>query len=68
MPFIWDDLDYMMIDETEKYDRSRFVIARKLFVTPSTFTHKVSDFICVIEMLRLLFKFNTCFTLFSGGD
>lgn len=33
MPLIWDDNKYMLIDEDDQYDKNRFVIARKLFVT-----------------------------------
>lgn len=33
MPFIWDDNQYMLLDEEDQYDKSRFVIARKLFIT-----------------------------------
>lgn len=33
MPFIWDDNQYMLVDEADDYDKNRFVIARKLFVT-----------------------------------
>lgn len=33
MPFIWDDNQYMLVDEADEYDRNRFVIARKLFIT-----------------------------------
>lgn len=33
MPLIWDDNQYMLIDDDDKYDENRFVIAKKLFVT-----------------------------------
>lgn len=33
MPLIWDDNQYKLIDEEDEYDKNRFVIARKLFVT-----------------------------------
>lgn len=33
MPFIWDDNQYQLVDDEEEYDKSRFVIARKLFVS-----------------------------------
>lgn len=33
MPFIWDDNQYLLVDDEEKYDTNRYVIARKLFVT-----------------------------------
>lgn len=33
MPLIWDDNQYMLVDENDEYDKNRFVIARKLFVT-----------------------------------
>lgn len=33
MPLIWDDNQYMLIDEDDEYDKNRFVIARKLFIT-----------------------------------
>lgn len=42
MPFIWDDGKYLLVDELEQYDKSRFVIARKLFVTP-TLRNEVSS-------------------------
>lgn len=32
MPFIWDDWEWKLIGDHVDYDRSRFVIARKLFV------------------------------------
>lgn len=35
MPFIWDDNQYFLVDDEDEYDRSRFVIARKLFITPN---------------------------------
>lgn len=33
MPFLWDDNQYKLVDEDDEYDKGRFVIARKLFVT-----------------------------------
>lgn len=33
MPFIWDDNQYLLVDDEDEYDRSRYVIARKLFVS-----------------------------------
>lgn len=33
MPLIWDDNQYQLIDDDDEYDKNRFVIARKLFVT-----------------------------------
>lgn len=33
MPFIWDDNLYHFVDDEDEYDKSRFVIVRKLFVT-----------------------------------
>lgn len=35
MPFIWDDNQYFLKDDEDTWDKSRFVIARKLFVTPN---------------------------------
>lgn len=37
MPFIWDDNKWLMLDEEDEYDKTRFVIVRKLFVTPKNF-------------------------------
>lgn len=42
MPFIWDDERYSWVDEDEKYDKKRFVVVRKLFVTPNTHNSEVS--------------------------
>lgn len=36
MPFIWDDLEWMLIDDEDKYDKSRFVVVRTLHVKLST--------------------------------
>lgn len=33
MPFLWDDNQYMLVDEADEYDKNRFVVARKLYVT-----------------------------------
>lgn len=54
MPFIWDDNRYFLVDDEEKYDKKRFVIARKLFVKPKddksmvsiTIPFYVSNFLC----------------------
>ncbi|XP_055297566.1 uncharacterized protein LOC129566055 [Sitodiplosis mosellana] len=35
MPFIWDDSEWMLIDNEDSYDKSRFVVARKLCVRPT---------------------------------
>lgn len=43
MPFVWDDQNYYLKDEEEEYDKSRFVIVRKLFVTPRTSNNNVSN-------------------------
>lgn len=32
MPLIWDDNQYQLVDEDDEYDKTRFVVARKLFV------------------------------------
>lgn len=32
MPFIWDDVKWMLVDEDAPYDKSRFVIVRKLHI------------------------------------
>ena len=32
MPFIWDDFEWKLVDEEDEYDKSRFVVARKLHV------------------------------------
>lgn len=42
MPFIWDDQEYQVVDEQKEYDKRRFVIARKLFVTPNISSNEVS--------------------------
>lgn len=33
MPLIWNDNQYMLVDADDDYDKERFVVARKLFVT-----------------------------------
>lgn len=44
MPFIWDDHYYYYLkDMEEEYDKSRFVIVRKLFVTPRKSSNEVSN-------------------------
>lgn len=44
MPFIWDDQKYLMVSEQEDYNKNRFVIVRKLFVTPIVIPRiKVND-------------------------
>lgn len=35
MAFIWDDSIWQFIDEEDEYDAKRFVLVRKLFVTPN---------------------------------
>lgn len=30
MPFIWDDIEWLLVDDEDKYDKSRFVVVRKL--------------------------------------
>lgn len=32
MPFIWDDNEWMLIDDDDSYDRNRFVVVHKLHV------------------------------------
>lgn len=32
MPFIWDDNEWMLIDDDDSYDQSRFVVVHKLHV------------------------------------
>ena len=34
MPFIWDDFEWILVDDDDPYDKSRFVVARKLLVKP----------------------------------
>lgn len=34
MPFIWDDEEYLLVDDQEEYNKDRFCIIRTLFVTP----------------------------------
>lgn len=36
MPFIWDDEEYLMVGQRKQYDKKRFFIVRKLFVTLNT--------------------------------
>lgn len=33
MPFIWDDNQYHFVDDEDEYDKNRFVVVRKLFIT-----------------------------------
>lgn len=35
MPFIWDDFEWLLVDDEDVYDKSRFVVARKLRVKPN---------------------------------
>lgn len=35
MSFIWDDSTWKFVDEKDEYDAKRFVLVRKLFVTPN---------------------------------
>lgn len=35
MAFIWDDSTWKFVDEADEYDAKRFVLVRKLFVTPN---------------------------------
>lgn len=42
MPFIWDDEKHLLVGEQEEYDKKRFVITRKLFVTKKTSSNQVS--------------------------
>lgn len=35
MPFIWDDYRWDFVDDEDEYDKKRFVVARKLFITAS---------------------------------
>lgn len=51
MPFIWDDNEWMLIDDDSIYDRSRFVVVHKLHV-------KLNDtawqtMVCKIEICQL---------------
>lgn len=32
MPFIWDDVNWMLLDNEELYDKSRFAVVRKLHI------------------------------------
>lgn len=36
MPFIWDDVTWKLIDDEEPYDKSRFVVVRKLHIELNT--------------------------------
>ncbi|XP_055306494.1 uncharacterized protein LOC129570795 [Sitodiplosis mosellana] len=36
MPFIWDDIVWKLIDEEDSYDKSRFVVVRKLHIKLNT--------------------------------
>lgn len=36
MPFIWDDFEWLLVDDEETYDKNRFVVTRKLSVKPKT--------------------------------
>lgn len=32
MPFIWDDNEWLLIDDDDSYDKNRFVVVHKLHV------------------------------------
>lgn len=32
MPFIWNDINWKLVDDDDSYDESQFVVARKLQV------------------------------------
>lgn len=34
MPFIWDNFEWMLVNDEDPYDKSRFVVARKILVKP----------------------------------
>lgn len=36
MPFIWDDIVWKLIDDEDSYDKSRFVVVRKLHIKLNT--------------------------------
>lgn len=42
MPFIWNNIDYLVLDEQEEYDKSQYKVVRKLFVAPNTSNIEVS--------------------------
>lgn len=33
MPLIWDDYQYSFVDDEDEYDKSCFVVSRKLFIS-----------------------------------
>lgn len=43
MPFIWNNIDYLLVDEQQEYDKNCFVVVRKLFVTLKTSSNEVND-------------------------
>lgn len=55
MPFIWDDMDYSMVNKQKNYDENRFVIVRKLYVTLNKSSNKASISSISLKPLRLFF-------------
>lgn len=41
MPFIWNNIDYLLIDEQEEYDKSQYKVVRRLCVAPNTSNNEV---------------------------
>lgn len=52
MPFIWDDIVWKLIDDEDLYDKSRFVVVRKLHIKQNTEPWQmiVSKFIKIVIM------------------
>lgn len=47
MPFIWDDDKYQLVDNDDEYDKNRFVVARKLFISLKDDETAVSTVSCI---------------------
>lgn len=58
MAFIWDDNKYFLVDDEDEYDRSRYVVARKLFVTPNEENVEKSVSVHCSFQFRNLFPFH----------
>lgn len=56
MPFIWDDNKYQLVDDEDEYDKNRFVISRKLFISLK------DDETAVSTVNQVLFNNNIEFT------
>lgn len=43
MPYVWDDQDYLWVDDRQEYDKNQFVVVRKVFIKPKHDNPEVGD-------------------------